>query len=86
MSHAATLTINLKNLALNYQTCRALSLNASCAAAIKADCYGLGMQEVLPVLWAEGCRIFLFAKTSQSPGNLPLLSGEAAMRSIDGEV
>lgn len=73
MSHAATLTINLRNLALNYRDCKLRSVQATCGAAIKADCYGLGMAQILPLLWDEGCRHFFVAHEEEGERALAIL-------------
>jgi alanine racemase len=39
----------------------ALSGNSQTGAAVKADAYGLGAREVVPKLWAAGCRDFFVA-------------------------
>ncbi len=47
----------------------------ACAAAIKADCYGMGMARVAPVLAASGCRDFFVATLEE---------GIAARQSLPG--
>jgi alanine racemase len=55
------ITIDLAALADNWQQLAALAAPAECAAAVKADAYGLGVDEVVPALWAAGCRTFFVA-------------------------
>lgn len=57
----AILTIHLDALAANYRRLRELAGTAECAAVVKADAYGLGMAEVAPALWRQGCRTFFVA-------------------------
>ena len=57
----ALLTIDLDALAVNYGRLRELAGKAECAAVVKADAYGLGMAEVAPVLWRQGCKTFFVA-------------------------
>jgi alanine racemase len=57
----ALLTIDLDALAANYGRLRELAGKAECAAVVKADAYGLGMAEVAPVLWRQGCKTFFVA-------------------------
>ncbi|NHN89954.1 alanine racemase [Acetobacter conturbans] len=70
------LTIDLGAIAANYrQLTRTLTQNGAktlCAAAIKADAYGLGASRVAPVLEQAGCRHFFVAHLSEG----------AALRSI----
>jgi alanine racemase len=40
---------------------RDLAAGAECAAVVKADAYGLGMDRIAPVLWRAGCRTFFVA-------------------------
>jgi alanine racemase len=60
---AGRLTIDLGAVAANYRSlCERLAPSgAACGAVVKADAYGLGMAEVAPPLWAEGCRQFFVA-------------------------
>lgn len=55
------MSIDLGAVAKNYQILRSKIGAAECAAAVKADAYGLGAAEVAPVLAAEGCSIFFVA-------------------------
>lgn len=52
------LTINLDAVAENYRMLRDTVSPATCGACVKADCYGLGLEQVAPVLAAEGCADF----------------------------
>jgi alanine racemase len=55
------LSIDLGALAENYRLlCRAAG-PARVAGVVKADAYGLGIAEVAPVLWDQGCREFFVA-------------------------
>ncbi|HMK41000.1 MAG TPA: alanine racemase [Methyloceanibacter sp.] len=62
----AILTIDLDALAANYRRLRELAASAECAAVVKADAYGLGMAEVAPALWRQGCRTFFVATPSEA--------------------
>ncbi|VAW01140.1 Alanine racemase, partial [hydrothermal vent metagenome] len=58
----ATLTINLKAIAENYQNCTGLAGGTECAAMVKADAYGMGMEQVAPALFHQAdCRKFFVA-------------------------
>ncbi len=55
------LTIDLGAIARNWQTLRDLAAPGACAAAVKADAYGLGLEPVCQTLWNAGCRTFFVA-------------------------
>jgi alanine racemase len=57
----AFLTIDLDALQANYRRLKQELGGVACAAAIKADAYGLGMGRVAPALSAEGVRSFFVA-------------------------
>ncbi len=63
MHAGATLTVDLNAVAANWRLLadRVAPSGAGCAAAVKADAYGLGMREVAPTLFRAGCRIFFVA-------------------------
>tara|TARA_R110002072_G_scaffold81148_10_gene185887 strand:+ start:7217 stop:8251 length:1035 start_codon:yes stop_codon:yes gene_type:complete len=52
-------------LAANWRTLDAMSGAARAGAAVKADCYGLGVERCLPVLHEAGCRDFFVAHWSE---------------------
>ncbi len=55
------LTINLAALADNYRLLAAKVAPAACAAVVKADAYGLGIEKVVPVLAHAGASLFFAA-------------------------
>ncbi|MFA6220312.1 MAG: alanine racemase [Erythrobacter sp.] len=59
------LRIEDEALAANWQALDALSGAARAAAAVKADCYGLGVGCCVPVLREAGCRDFFVAHWSE---------------------
>lgn len=60
--HAGTvLTIDLGAICANYRLLRSRCSSAQCAAVVKANAYGLGIEQVAPALSAEGCRTFFVA-------------------------
>ena len=61
----ARLTIDLNALVANYHHLAALCAPASCAAAVKADAYGLGLAKVLQSLLAAGCNTFFVATVQE---------------------
>jgi alanine racemase len=62
-----TLRLNLDTAALaaNWRTLDALSGTAQAGAAVKADCYGLGVDTCVPVLRDAGCETFFVAHWSE---------------------
>jgi alanine racemase len=60
------LTIDLSALAANWRLLRDRSAGAQCAAVVKADAYGLGIEEAVPALIAAGCDTFFVAHLSEA--------------------
>ena len=56
-----TLTVDLGALARNWTRLARVAAPAECAAVVKADAYGLGVEHAVPALWAAGCRTFFVA-------------------------
>ena len=61
MSRKPRLILSKQALATNYQRLRSFSGKADCAASIKANAYGVGIDFAAPVLWEAGCRTFFVA-------------------------
>jgi len=61
------LRIDKAALAHNWRALDALSGRASAGAAVKADCYGLGVGTCVPVLRDAGCNAFFVAHWSEVP-------------------
>lgn len=55
------LSIDVGALAANYRLLSSKARPSRVAGVVKANAYGLGLDVVAPVLWAEGCRIFFVA-------------------------
>ncbi|ACA17034.1 alanine racemase [Methylobacterium sp. 4-46] len=64
--HGARLTINLRALAANWRRLAEEAAGAECAAVIKADAYGTGIDRAGPALWRAGCRTFFVAHLSEA--------------------
>lgn len=62
----ATLTIDLGALGRNWRTLAAMAPGAECAAVVKADAYGTGIETSVPALAAAGCRTFFVAHLSEA--------------------
>ena len=65
MTTAPRLTVNLAALAGNWQTLSEKSGTAEAAAVVKANAYGLGIEEVVPILAEAGCRTFFVAMVEE---------------------
>lgn len=62
------LTIDSDALAANWRALDVLSGSAKAGAAVKADCYGLGVDNCVPVLRDAGCEAFFVAHWSEVAG------------------
>ena len=60
-----TLTIDLDIIKDNYQTLQKICTTAEVGAAVKANCYGLGVQQIAPMLANSGCRHFFVANKDE---------------------
>lgn len=77
------LTVDTDALAANWRTLDTLSGAACAGAAVKADCYGLGVDTCVPVLREAGCKTFFVAHWSEvaavarhvPPGQIAVLHG-----------
>ncbi len=63
---SAILTIDLQALAHNYRFLKEKSGKAECAAVVKADAYGLGLEECTRALLDEGCKTFFVANLDEA--------------------
>jgi alanine racemase len=77
------LIVDLDALARNYAKLRGLAAPAECAAVVKADAYGLGVEAVTRRLAREGCRRF-FVATSTEGAALRGLLPDAAIYVFEG--
>jgi len=65
-SAGAILRIDLAALAENYRIlARHGAAGVGCAAVVKADGYGLCLDQVAPALWSAGCRTFFVAQLEE---------------------
>ena len=62
----ATLTTNLGALAANYKQLASHAAPAQCAAVVKANAYGIGIEQAVPTLTNAGCRTFFVAVVSEA--------------------
>ena len=83
MTAAATLTIDLRALRENWRKLADRVAPAECAAVVKADGYGCGLERVVGALSAEGCRTFFVARLSEG-FRARTTEPEAAIYVLDG--
>ena len=79
----AVLTIDLDAIAANWRLLEGRLAGAQCAAVVKGDAYGLGMDKVAPALAAVGCRTFFVAHLAEGVALRTLLS-DAAIHVLNG--
>jgi alanine racemase len=77
------ITIDLDALTDNYRLCRETVAPASCAAVVKADAYGLGIERISRALFHAGCRQF-FTATHREGVALRRLLPEAVVYVFEG--
>ena len=65
-SRPATVRVDLDALARNYRMLRERAKPGECAAVVKADAYGLGIERVASRLLREGCRRFFVATLAEA--------------------
>ncbi|SFP42032.1 alanine racemase [Qipengyuania nanhaisediminis] len=70
------LDIDREALAHNWRKLDRLSGAARAGAAVKADCYGLGVENCVPALFEAGCRDFFVAHWSEVAPLLPMIPAE----------
>lgn len=77
------LTIDLSALEANYRTLSTAALPSECAAVVKADGYGLGLEPVAALLQQAGCTTFFVADLSEGK-RLRKIAPEAAIYILNG--
>jgi len=82
-SASAILTIDLGALVANWLRLREMSQRAECAAVVKADAYGLGLEQAASALSRAGCKTF-FVATIAEAGSLRALLPDAIIYVLGG--
>lgn len=77
------ITVDLDALTDNFRACREAVAPASCAAVVKADAYGLGIERISRALFHAGCRQF-FTATHREGIALRRLLPEAEIYVFEG--
>lgn len=78
------LTINLEAIGANYLILKEKSYPASCAAVVKANAYGLGVEHVAPYLARLGCQHFFVATLDEALTLKPLLHDKESIYVLNG--
>ncbi|MCL4768019.1 MAG: alanine racemase [Hyphomicrobiaceae bacterium] len=79
----AVLRIDLDALRANWRKLNEASGSAECAGVIKADAYGLGIEQICRALTEEGCRTF-FAATLDEGRRIRMVQPGAVIYILDG--
>ena len=79
----ARLTIDTTALAANWRLCAARAPKAACAAAVKGDAYGIGIDIAVPALAEAGCVHFFVAHLAEAQ-RVRALTGAAAVYVLNG--
>ena len=79
----ATLEIDLNALRANWAKLNEVAGSAECAGVVKADAYGLGLEEITAALAREGCRTF-FAATIHEAQRVRAVAPGAVIYVLDG--
>ena len=66
MQNTPTLEINLSALTANYELIKSKLGDRLCAAVVKANAYGLGMEGISKHLWSIGCKQFFVATLAEA--------------------
>lgn len=77
------LSINLKNLAENYRIMKKQAQKSEVAAVVKANAYGLGIEEVVKTFHQQGCTSF-FVATFDEALTIRQLVPEAQVYALNG--
>ncbi len=81
----AILTIDLRALAANWTAMSRAAGGAQCAAVVKADAYGLGLEPAARALHEAGCTTFFVAHVSEARrARAALADGEARIFVLNG--
>ncbi len=81
---SSRLTVDLDALRHNYRTIATTVSPARCSAVVKANAYGLGVAQVVPALYREGCRIFFVAQLCEAAAVKRAASGDITLFILNG--
>jgi alanine racemase len=77
------LTVNLAAIEENWRALGRRVMPSECAAVVKADAYGLGLEQVGRHLWRAGCRTFFVADLAEAR-RLRAVAPDAAIYVLNG--
>jgi alanine racemase len=77
------ITVDQRQIVANWRALAALVGPAECAAVVKADAYGLGVEAVVPALLHAGCRTFFVASVDEAE-QLRGLAADTVIYVLDG--
>jgi alanine racemase len=77
------LTINLPAIEANWELLGRQAMPSECAAVVKADGYGCGIEPVTRALWHAGCKTFFVADLSEAR-RVHAIAPEAALYVLNG--
>ncbi len=83
-SAAGRLTIDLAALADNWRALASRAAPGRCAAVVKANAYGIGLDRAAPALWSAGARTFFVAHLGEGLAARRLLPAEAEIYVLNG--
>lgn len=81
---SSRIAIDLGAIRANYRAIAQRSAPAVCGAVVKADAYGLGVAEVAPALYREGCRHFFVAQLGEAFAVRAAVREDAAITILNG--
>src|SRR5262249_27641151 len=77
------LTIDLAAIAANWKTLASMTVPVECAAVVKANGYGCGLEPVTRTLFRAGCRTFFIADIAEGR-RVRALAPDAAIYVLNG--
>jgi len=83
-SSKCTLQVSLNIIEENYQALSHACPNSETGAAVKADCYGLGMKQISPVLKKSGCKHFFVANIEEGVSLRKILGADVNIYVLNG--
>lgn len=81
---AGRLSVDLGAIAANYHFLKQKCASSRVAAVMKADAYGLGAEEIAPVLYAAGCRDYFVAVPDEGAALRPYVSSDSRIYILNG--
>lgn len=83
--HTSCLTIDLDAIAFNYSAiCRNVGTSCEVATAVKSNAYGLGIDNIAPVLQDAGCKTFYVATIQEAVGLRTIIGYNPRILTLNG--